>query len=207
MNLVAKLVFGLICLIGILVSLGHLFGIQPADPSSPPGVEWWGQGHISLYQKFPYLSHFHVVPGVVFLILAPFQFSTAFRAKYLGLHRMIGRVFVVNALVLSATGLLLAWVMPFGGRPESILNTVAFMGIILCIGLALFYVRKRNIAAHREWMIRVFALATGIVTMRLVLSLTFPYFDSARTAFWIAQLWGFLINIAAGELWIRWKRA
>jgi hypothetical protein len=72
---------------------------------------------------------------------------------------------------------------------------------------ALILIRRGNIAAHRAWMLRAFALMLGISTVRIValfldLALT-PLAYPAETIF-VASLWiGWVGTLAAAEVWLR----
>jgi hypothetical protein len=71
-------------------------------------------------------------------------------------------------------------------------------------------IRHREIARHREWMIRVFALAIAISTVRIVAGLLdialAPVGVSPRTLFVISLWTGWIVTITAAELWIRHSR-
>ena len=81
-----------------------------------------------------------------------------------------------------------------------------------CLGVAFAAVRRRDIAEHRRWMIRAFAVATGIATIRLwtgafiavhhAMTGTEPNGPVAETfglAFWL----GLTTNVLVGEWWLR----
>ncbi len=47
------------------------------------------------------LTMVHIIPGAVFMILAPLQFVPAIRAKHLSFHRWSGRLLFVSGLVIG----------------------------------------------------------------------------------------------------------
>lgn len=109
----------------------------------------------------------HVFAAAVALTLGPFQFSTTLRARHPALHRWSGWVYlVVGVLVGGLAGLYMA-AHAFGG-------TVARLGFA-CLALGWLYtglraylaIRARDLAAHRRWMVRNFALTFAAVTLRL----------------------------------------
>jgi uncharacterized membrane protein len=109
----------------------------------------------------------HVFAAAFALALGPFQFSARLRARNLPLHRWLGRLYLgVGVLVGGIAGLYMA-LHAFGGA-------VARAGFA-CLALAWLYtglraylaIRGRDIAAHRRWMVRNFALAFAAVTLRL----------------------------------------
>src|SRR6201997_5937278 len=54
----------------------------------------------------------HTLSGVLALLIGPIQFSSRFRKRYLKLHRVLGRIYVVSVFIGSFTGIALA-----AGRP------------------------------------------------------------------------------------------
>jgi hypothetical protein len=47
-----------------------------------------------VFARHPVLTMIHIVPGLLFMILGPLQFSTTIRARHLQWHRLNGRVFL-----------------------------------------------------------------------------------------------------------------
>ncbi len=64
------------------------------------GDVWSGRG---AWARHPIVAYVHIVPGVVYIILAPFQISTTVRRNSLSRHRMLGRAAALLGLV-SALG-------------------------------------------------------------------------------------------------------
>ena len=84
-----------------------------------------------------------------------------------------------------------------------------FSRSIRCFVLAKAYstIRARNVRAHREWMIRSWALMLAIATERIMLAILIASTDIGvpvlfGTTFWMAGL----VNIAASEIWINLTR-
>jgi uncharacterized membrane protein len=109
----------------------------------------------------------HVFAAAFALALGSFQFSARLRARNLALHRWLGRLYLgVGVLVGGMAGLYMA-LHAFGGA-------LARAGFA-CLALAWLYtglraylaIRGRDIAAHRRWIVRNFALAFAAVTLRL----------------------------------------
>jgi uncharacterized membrane protein len=115
----------------------------------------------------------HVFCAAFALALGPFQFSTRLRAKRLELHRWLGRLYLgVGVLAGGVAGLVVA-INAYGGP-------VAQAGFT-CLALAWLYtgfhayraIRARDVAAHRRWMVRNFALTFAAVTLRLWVPMSF----------------------------------
>ena len=109
----------------------------------------------------------HVFGAAFALALGPLQFSSRLRAKRPSLHRMAGRLYLgVGVLLGGVAGLYMAF-HAFGGP----FARVGFAGLAilwLYTGLrAYLAIRAGDVATHRRWMIRNFALAFAAVTLRL----------------------------------------
>lgn len=117
--------------------------------------------------------YFHVISGMIVLLIGPFQFLPFLRKKYLKLHRWIGKVYVFGILFIAApTGLIMAFFAEGG-----LWSTIAFsvMSILWFVTtlMALKKIKQRDIEGHRIWMMRSFALSFAAVTLRLLV----PFFS------------------------------
>src|SRR5438128_32953 len=95
-----------LALIGILSATRRalilLFGIG-ASPVT--------QGLDAGFARHPVLTFVHIVPGVLFMALGPFQFVPAIRARRLWQHRWSGRLFVAAGYVVGVSALAMSWQM------------------------------------------------------------------------------------------------
>jgi uncharacterized membrane protein len=149
----------------------------------------------------------HVVLGGLFLALAPLQFSSRVRERYVRFHRWSGRALIFAALTVGLSGLSLGALFPYGGRAATSAVFVAGAVFLFALVSAFKAIRRGDVARHREWMIRMFSIGLGIATVRVVglllLAVTRSSFqESAGTAFWV----GWLSTFAVAELWIRYTR-
>jgi uncharacterized membrane protein len=108
----------------------------------------------------------HVFSGGIALILGPFQFLTKLRSRRPTLHRWMGRVYLLGILFGGLSAFLIAPGMISGLVGEFGLITLAILW--LWTGwMAYANIRAGNIAIHREWMIRNYALTFAAATLRL----------------------------------------
>jgi len=108
----------------------------------------------------------HIFASAIALILGPFQFLGGLRKRRPVLHRWMGRIYLIGVLF----GGLAAFVI----APGMISGLVGEFGLISLAILWLWTgwnayttIRAGNVAAHREWMIRNFALTFAAATLRL----------------------------------------
>lgn len=108
----------------------------------------------------------HVVFGGLALLLSPVQLSARLRARAPRLHRVSGRVVLVSIVLAGLAGFLVAWVNVAGPVGTAGFGTLA----VLWVGFALLglrAIRGGDVAAHRRWMLRTFAMTYAAVTLRL----------------------------------------
>jgi uncharacterized membrane protein len=191
----------------IAITPALLHGYQPPPPNSNPIAGRFGNLDDKIDQ-YPYLLLVHIVPGLLFLLLAPFQFSATFRANHRKAHRTFGRIFIICGLIVGATALLMSFAMPAIGGVNQAAATILFGVLFLfALGKAYVHIRRREIALHREWMIRAFAIGLAVTTIRPIVGI---FFVTSRlsgltpseffgTAFWI----GFTVHLIVAESWIR----
>jgi uncharacterized membrane protein len=110
--------------------------------------------------------YLHIGFGGLALLLSPFQFATRLRVRAPRVHRAVGRIALGSIAVAGAAGLVLA--------PFSLAGPVgtAGFGMLALLWLAFAAtgfraIRRRDVAAHRRWMVRTFALTYAAVTLRL----------------------------------------
>lgn len=105
----------------------------------------------------------HTLSGLAALLIGPIQFSSRIRQYHLRLHRVLGRVYVVSVFVGSFTGIALAAGRP--GLPGTSMQAAAWM---ICTTAAFVTARNRQIAAHRQWMARSYAVTFTFVSSRVL---------------------------------------
>jgi len=106
----------------------------------------------------------HIVSALAYAILGAFQFSSRFRRRRPGWHRAAGRVLVVLGLAVAFSALWMTLFYPRqpGTGELAYVFRLAFgsgMGASIILGLTA--IRRRDIARHRAWMTRAYALALG----------------------------------------------
>lgn len=95
----------------------------------------------------------HITSGMLALLIGPWQFSRRLRQRYLLLHRVSGRIYVIAVLCGCAAAFRLAAGTTFGKAWGVGLACVAFAWATTTL-MAYYAVRQRQISIHKEWMIR-----------------------------------------------------
>lgn len=154
------------------------------------------------------LTMMHILPGLLFVTLGPLQFNTKLRGRHPRLHRVSGRIFLVAALIIGVTALVMSFAMPaIGGVLQAVATTVFSVYFLISLGMAFWRIRRREVAQHRRWMIRAFSIGIAVATIRPIIGM---FFATSRitgwtphqffgVAFWI----GFVLHAFLAEYWIR----
>jgi uncharacterized membrane protein len=159
-------------------------------------------------QKAVYLAHTaaimtHIVSAMIVVLIGPFQFLPALRrGRWLKLHRWLGRTYLIGVAVSGLSGLYMARLAHGGWIAQLGFGVLALLW--LCSGwMAYASIRKKQVDAHRAWMIRNYALTFGAVTLRLwqpIFGMLGLDFDTGyRIVAWLA--WA--PNLIVAEMLIR----
>jgi uncharacterized membrane protein len=167
-------------------------------------------------QRDVYLAHrfalyAHILGGLFALLIGPFQFNAALRARWTHLHRWLGRMYVAGCFTGGSAGLYLA-PFAFGGFPAAVGFGLLAVLWVACAALALQRVRAGNLAAHREWMIRSYALTLAAFTLRMWLGAHGVLSETGAIALpfepmYVATAWlCWVPNLLAAEVFINQTR-
>jgi uncharacterized membrane protein len=185
-------------------------GYKPPTPASNPTVAQL-VALDDVFARHPVLTLVHILPALVYLVLGPLQFSHAFRKRHLRWHRRNGRLLLICGMVVGISALAMSFGMPaIGGVNQAAATTLFAIFFLFALARAFRHIRRREIALHREWMIRAFSIGLAVATIRPIVAVFFatsrfsgltPY-EFFGTAFWI----GFVLHLITAEAWIHWTR-
>jgi hypothetical protein len=148
----------------------------------------------------------HILSASLFCVLGAFQFSPALRRSRRGWHRTAGRLLIPCGIAAGLSGLWLTHFYPLSPHLQGELLYVfrLFIGsaMVVFITLSLAAILRRDIAQHRAWIIRGYAIGQGAGTQALISILWLVILGApgelARDLLLIA---GWVINLAVAE-WI-----
>ena len=142
----------------------------------------------------------HTLCGVIALLAGPVQFSSRLRRRHLKFHRALGSSYVVSVFIGALTGIALA-----AGRPGMPGTCVQAGAWIVCTTAAFITARNRQIARHRQWMVRSYAVTFTFVSSR-VLNLWPRYWSHLGDSFAAVGLIAFtLATLLVVELGLNWR--
>ena len=174
--------------IGILAGLGKWL-ISPRFPFD------------SGLSNHPALTIIHIVPGLAFILLGPFQF----RLVSPPLRKISLSIFIVASYIVALSALVMPFiVLPLGGLNEAVASSFFALYFLVSLSRSLHFTRIKQIKSSREWLLRAYAVGLAIATVRPIMALSFAFFKLTPqtflgTAFWI----GFSLHAIVAEAWIQ----
>lgn len=108
----------------------------------------------------------HITGGMTAALIGPWQFSRRLRQRYLRVHRLSGRVYVIAVMCGCLAAFRLAMGTTFGKAWAFGLAALA-LAWFTTTAMAYYAVRQRQIQIHREWMVRSYVVTFAFVTFRV----------------------------------------
>jgi uncharacterized membrane protein YozB (DUF420 family) len=146
----------------------------------------------------------HVLIAAVILLIGFFQIHPTFGLRWRKTHRLLGKIYVGGILLFSAPGGLI--MSMFINRGPVVQTSFVLQCAIwfLCTWLAYVRIRQRDIQAHRQWMLRSFALTLAAITLRVYVFLGSWSFDLAQPDSYAAIAWlSWVPNLIICEWYLR----
>jgi len=158
------------------------------------------------FDGFPLPLVVHIVGATTFALVGILQFVPRFRRRHLVWHRRAGRVLAVAGLLVALSALWLTLfyeAQPLTGDVLYVLRLVFGSAMAACLVLGVTAARRRDIAAHRAWMIRAYAIGLAAGTQAFTEGIGGAIFGTGLLAADLAKGAGWAINIAIAEWAIR----
>lgn len=129
-----------------------------------------GSKPAELLSSIWYLPAFytHIFLGGLALLTGFSQFFPRLRKKKLGLHRTLGKIYILAVLLSGTAGLIIAYFATGGFIPALGFALLAILWLYTTVN-AFTSIRRMDIQSHQRWMVRSYALCFAAVTLRLYL--------------------------------------
>jgi len=178
---------------------------QPSPSSNPIAAQFAAVDDI--FARHPLLTLIHILPGLLFIILGPFQFVASIRNSHPQWHRWSGRIFLLCASIIGVSALVMSFAMPaIGGVNQAAATTLFGLFFLFALAKAFWHIRRREVSLHREWMIRAYAIGIAVATIRPIVGIfvaTSPLSGLTVHEFFGIAFWiGFVLHLIAAEAWI-----
>ena len=187
----------LLAIMPVLASLDYL----TLDPDNFPFTQ----------QKAVYTAHMtmlitHIIASMLAILIGPFQYLPGLRkGRLLKVHRWLGRTYMLSILFGGLSGLYMAQ-FAYGG----IITELGFasLGVLwLYTGYRAYrHIRNKDLEAHRQWMIRNYALTFAGVMLRVWAPLSVGMGADFTTAYIIIGWACWVPNLLVAEWIIRRTR-
>jgi len=159
----------------------------------------------------PWSMFLHSLGGLLFALLGPLQFAGVLKRRFGRLHKITGRIFVASGLLLGLSSLRLLSEFPDASTWVLVsARLIAGLGMSLALVWAIIAIRRGNVARHRAWMIRAYAVGMGSATISFIMMPIFLITGEAPKGYTADLLFvaSWVINMAIAE-WVirRWHLA
>src|ERR1700741_4127932 len=158
------------------------------------------------YAPFKWWLLPHGIFGAIVLLFAPLQFSDRLRKRFTRAHRIMGRLYVVGAILLAPLGAYIQYYQERMGAPRSftILAIVDAAMLMGATAIAFVFAFRRKIALHRQWATRSYAIALVFIAGRFVLGIT--GWEALGVEIVQAIIWGCLaLSVPLADIALNWR--
>jgi hypothetical protein len=158
------------------------------------------------FDRLPLAIVVHVVGAVVYALVGTLQFVPRFRRRHWAWHRRAGRVLAVAGLMVAGSALWLTlFYEPKPGTGDLLyglrLTFASAMAASLVLGFAA--IRRRDLPAHRAWMIRAYAIGLAAGTQAFTEGIGGALFGTGEVRGDLAKGAAWIINLTVAELVVR----
>jgi len=156
------------------------------------------------FTGFPIALVVHIVGAALFAIVGALQFVPRLRRR--SWHRRAGRALAVAGLMVAGSALWLTLgyrAQPGTGDLLYVFRLVFASAMAACLVLGFTAIRRRDIAAHRAWMTRAYAIGLGAGTQVFTQGIGEAVLGTGLLQADLAKGAGWAISLAVAEWVIR----
>ena len=141
-----------------------------------------------MWQLFLYT---HIISGGISILIGWIQFSKKMQQKYVNLHRNIGKIYVVSALICSLSGIYVGFFATGGFIAAAGFITVACIYFYTTLQ-GFLSIKKGQIIQHQNFMTYSYAVCLSAVSLRLATPTAYllglDYISSYQVIAWMAWI-------------------
>lgn len=127
----------------------------------------WSEESYGYYWQFRVPLLLHVIGGLAALVAGVFQLWSGTFRRSMQVHPWTGRFYVAGVVVGAIGGIVLGATSAVYGIAWSVgIMGLAFAWLATTM-VAVHCIRRRNVRAHQQWMIRSYIVTFGFVTFRI----------------------------------------
>ena len=158
------------------------------------------------FRGFPTALVVHVAGAAVFALVGALQLVPRFRRHHRAWHRRAGRLVAGAGMAVAGSALWLTLFyepQPGTGDVLYVLRLVVGSATAASLVLGFASIRRRDVAAHRAWMIRAYALGLGAGTQVFTEGIAQALVGTGEVRMDLAKGAGWVLNLAVAEWVIR----
>lgn len=158
------------------------------------------------FSGFPAALVIHIVGATVFALVGALQFVPRFRRRHRAWHRRVGRLVTGAGLAVAGSALWLTLVyqaQPGTGALLYALRLLFAPAMAASLLLGITAIRRHDLAAHRAWMIRAYAIGLAAGTQAFTQGIAVAVVGTGELRMDLAKGAGWVINLAVAEWAIR----
>jgi uncharacterized membrane protein len=148
----------------------------------------------------------HIAGAITYAVVGSFQFVPRFRRNHRGWHRGAGRVLAVAGLIVAGSALWMTLFYPPHPGTGSLLHLLRLVfasAMAGCLVLGVTTIRRGDVAGHRTWMIRAYAIGLAAGTQAFTGGIGGTLFGTGALQGDLAKAAAWAINLAVAEWVIR----
>lgn len=151
----------------------------------------------------PWIDEMHFVAGGLALITGIWGFRRDVLVRRRALHKLLGKVYVACVLVSGLSGGAMACFAMGGWVPRLGFGLLAIGWLVTTAAGWRTIHKRKDVVAHRRWMVRSYALTCGAITLRLQLGPLAMLLHGFDPAYRIVAWSAWVPNALFAEWWLR----
>jgi hypothetical protein len=128
----------------------------------------WNEATYGYYWAYRLPLIAHVTGGLIATLAGVWQIWTGLNTQSMSVHPWTGRLYAAGVLLGSFGALVLAPTSSLFGFAWAVALVCLAIAWLATTGTALYYIRKRNVLLHKQWMIRSYIVTFAFVVFRIV---------------------------------------
>ena len=168
----------------------------------------WSEASYGYYWTYRLPLIAHVGGGLVALLVGVFQLWSGTNAQAMGAHPVSGRIYFGAVLVGSLAGMVLSVASALYGFAWAVGVFLLAAAWLATTCTAILCIRRRNVKAHRQWMIRSYIMTFAFVLFRI--STDYVPFEAwwgiSRQEMSVAMIWPvWVVPLLAYEIYLQYR--
>jgi uncharacterized membrane protein len=146
----------------------------------------------------------HITTGGIAIVIGWAQFSKIIQSKYVKWHRILGKIYIVVALLCAISGFYIGFYATGGWIAAGGFITVSLIYFYTTLK-GFLTIRKKEIVAHQNMMTYSYSVCLAAVTLRIYMPLSFVFEIDYNLAYSIIAWMSWIPNLGIAW-WINQKR-